>query len=245
MESVKLARDKGVHLHTHLGEGENEIMVERYGKRTLDWCREIGFVGPDVWIAHGWELQPEEYKVMGSTGTGVSHCPAPAVLGGFPILDMRAMQREGMLISLGCDGSATNDSSNLLDSLRMAYLMQAFHSKARGGSLSSYDLLKIATVNGAKTLGRTDLGSLEPGKGADLFMVGTEKLELAGAVHDPANLLARGGVTGPVDLTMVNGRVVFADGRLTGVDEERLAREGEAACTRVLRGQFKEYWTAN
>lgn len=245
VESVKLARDKGVHLHTHLGEGENEIMVERYGKRTLDWCREIGFVGPDVWIAHGWELQPEEYKVMGSTGTGVSHCPAPAVLGGFPILDMRAMQREGMLISLGCDGSATNDSSNLLDSLRMAYLMQAFHSKARGGSLSSYDLLKIATVNGAKTLGRTDLGSLEPGKGADLFMVGTEKLELAGAVHDPANLLARGGVTGPVDLTMVNGRVVFADGRLTGVDEERLAREGEAACTRVLRGQFKEYWTAN
>ena len=110
VESVKLARDKGVHLHTHLGEGENEIMVERYGKRTLDWCREIGFVGPDVWIAHGWELQPEEYKVMGSTGTGVSHCPAPAVLGGFPILDMRAMQREGMLISLGCDGSATNDS---------------------------------------------------------------------------------------------------------------------------------------
>ena len=76
-------------------------------------------------------------------------------------------------------------------------------------------------------------------------MVGTEKLELAGAVHDPANLLARGGVTGPVDLTMVNGRVVFADGRLTGVDEERLAREGEAACTRVLREQFKEYWTAN
>ena len=155
------------------------------------------------------------------------------------------MQREGMLISLGCDGSATNDSSNLLDSLRMAYLMQAFHSKARGGSLFSYDLLKIATVNGAKTLGRTDLGSLEPGKGADLFMVGTEKLELAGAVHAPATLLARGGVTGPVDLTMVNGRVVVADGRLTGVDEERLAREGEAACTRELRGQFKEYWTAN
>jgi len=242
IESVKLAREKEVHLHTHLGEGENIIMQERYGKRTLEWCEEIGFVGPDVWIAHGWELLPEEYTVMGRTGTGVSHCPGPAVLGGFPILDMKAMQKENVLISLGCDGSATNDSSSLLDSLRMSYLMQAYHSKDRGGCLSPYEMLKIGTVNGAKTLGRMDLGSLEEEKGADLFMIDTEVLELTGTLHDPKNLLARSGVTGPVWMTMVNGKVVYENGRLTGVDERRLAEEGEAVCTKVLRSEFNQYW---
>ncbi len=238
VESLELARSKGVHLHTHLGEGENDIMMTRWGMRTLDWCQEIGFVGPDVWIAHGWELQPDEYKVMAQTGTGVSHCPAPAVLGGFPILDMKAMQKEGVLISLGCDGSATNDSSNLLDSLRMAYLMQAYHSKERGGCLSPYELLKIATVNGAKTLGRDDLGSLEVGKGADLFMVDTGVLELTGTLHDPKNLLARVGVTGPVHLTMVNGNVVFQEGHLLNVDEQTIAEKGEQVCTRVIRSNL-------
>lgn len=242
IESVKLARAKKVRMHTHLGEGENAGMVERYGMRTLQWCEENGFIGPDVWLAHGWELTPEEYKVLGQHNTGVSHCPAPAVLGGFPILDMKAMMKEQVLLSLGCDGSATNDSSNLLDSLRMAYLMQSYHSKDRGGSLSSYEMFKIASVNGAKTLGRTELGSLEIGKGADLFMVDTECLELTGTLHDPKNLLARGGVTGPVWMTVINGEVVFQDGKLTNIDEKALAKEGEAVCTKVLRNEFQQYW---
>ncbi len=235
IESVAFARDRKVRLHTHLGEGENPIMMHRWGKRTLQWCQDIGFTGEDVWLAHGWELQPDEYKVMAATGTGLSHCPAPATLGGFPILDMQAMRSEGMLISLGCDGSATNDSSNLLDSLRMAYLMQAYHSKVRGGSPSPYDLLKMATVNGAKTLGCEELGSLELGKGADLFMVDAGTLELAGTLHDPKTLLARVGVTGPVWLTMVDGKVVYAEGQLKGVDERKLAAEAEVVCTRSLR----------
>lgn len=238
IESVALARDKKVRLHTHLGEGENPIMEARWGMRTLQWAQKIGFVGEDVWLAHGWELNKEEYKVMAQTKTGLSHCPAPAVLGGFPILDIPSMQKAGMNVSLGCDGSATNDSSNLLDSLRMAYLMQAYNSKSRGGSPSPYDMLKIATINGAKTLGRTDIGSLEVGKGADLFMIDTFPLEMAGTLHDPKTLLARTGVTGPVYLTMVNGKVVYSEGHLTGIDEGKLAEEAEAVCTRVLRSEF-------
>ena len=96
-------------------------------------------------------------------------------------------------------------------------------------------MLKIATVNGAKTLGRPDLGSLEPEKAADLFMVDAGTLELAGTLHDPKNLLPRVGVTGYVDLTMINGKVVFQNGVLTGVDERQLAREAERVCTQVLR----------
>ena len=235
VETVRLAREKGVRMHTHLGEGENATMVERWGKRTLDWCGEIGFIGPDVWLAHAWELTPEEYALLGQTGTGISHCPTPAILGGFPILPLRTLAEQNVCVSLGCDGSATNDSSSLLDAMRTAWMMQAWFSKQRGGCISPYDMLKIATVNGARTLGRNDLGSLEPEKGADLFMVDAGTLELTGTLHDPRNLLARTGVTGPVALTMVNGTVVFRDGVLTGVDERELAREGEKVCTRVLR----------
>ena len=99
----------------------------------------------------------------------------------------------------------------------------------------------MATVEGAKTLGRPDLGSLEPGKAADLFLVDTDKLEFSGALHDPKNFLPRVGVTGPVWMTMINGKVVYKDGELQGVDEEKLAADGEAVCTRVIRDTSDAY----
>ncbi|MDR2371417.1 MAG: amidohydrolase [Treponema sp.] len=239
IESAALARDRGVRLHTHLAEGETALMRRRWGKRTLAWAGGVGFLGPDLWIAHGWELNRDEYAVMAETGTGLAHCPAPAVLGGCPIIDMPAMTKAGMTIGLGCDGSATNDSSNLLDTLRTAYLMQCFYAKERGGAPAPYDLLKMATVNGAKILGCEKLGSLEAGNGADLFMVDAEALELAGTLHDPASLLAHVGVTGPVWLTMVNGKVVWREGRLAGVDDEKaLAAKADSVCGRALRDLF-------
>ena len=235
IETVRMARERKVFMHTHLGEGECDIIQDRWGKRTLDWCEEIGFAGPDVWYAHCWELSMDEFRRMAEAGTGVSHCPAPAVLGGFPIIPIGQMLSAGVNVSLGVDGSATNDGSSLLDTIRLAYAMQCYFSKERGGSPSSYDILKCATVGGARTLGRSDIGSLEAGKGADLFMIDAEALELTGTEHDPRSLIARAGVTGPVHMTMINGRVVYRDGRLQGVDESALRREGEAVCTRVLR----------
>ena len=242
VESLALARASKVRLHTHLYEGDRRIIQSRYGKTSLEWCHDIGFIGPDVWIAHGWEIEENEYQLMAETGTGISHCPAPAVLGGFPILDIKRLLQAGVLVSLGVDGSATNDGSNMLDSLRMAYLMQAYHSKSRGGCVSPYDLLKIATINGARTLGRNDLGSLEAGKAADLFMIDTNVLEMTGTIHDPKNLLARVGVTGNVWMTMINGKIVYENGRLTGVDEQKLREQGEAVCTRDIRNKFKGYF---
>ncbi len=246
VESAAFARDKKLRLHTHLGEGENAPMLERWGKRSLDWCEEIGFVGRDVWFAHGWEFSESEIKTLGLSGTGVSHCPAPAVLGGFPILDFKAYDNAGVPLGLGCDGSATNDSSNLLDSLRMAYLMQCFHSKQRGGSVSAYRMLKAACAGGAELLGRSDLGSLEAGKAADLFMIESDRLELAGALHDPANLPARAGLTGETAMTMVNGRVVWVDGELkgggsSGFDEKAAFRAAEAACDDSIRNRVSHF----
>lgn len=241
-ESVRLARARNVRLHTHLGEGENGIMTQRWGKRTLDWCEEIGFIGEDVWFAHFWEGTMDEVRKLARAGSGVSHCPGPAILGGFPILDLRELVSTGVNVSLGCDGSATNDSSSLLDTMRMGYLMQAWHCKARGGCVTPYEILKLATVGGAKTLGRSDLGSLEVGKCADLFMIDTDVPELSGTLHDPKNLLSRVGRTDNVWLTMVGGKVVYQDGKLTGIDEPEIARAGEAVCDRVIRGPFRQYF---
>ena len=181
------------------------------------------------------ETLPEEYALLAENHMGISHCPAPTMLGGSEILDIPGMRKAGIPISLGVDGCATNDGSNMLDTLRLAYLMQTFLSKKRGGCPSPYEMLKLATVGGAEMIGRPELGQLAAGKAADLFMIDSQRLEYAGALHDPASMLAKLGVTGPVWLTMINGRVVYRDDHLTGVDEAKLLQEGEQVCTRVLR----------
>ena len=158
----------------------------------------------------------------------------PAILGGFPIIPIKRMLDMGVNVSLGCDGSATNDTSNLLDSMRAAYAMQCYHCKERGEAVSSYDILKIATVGGAKTLGRSDVGSLEEGKAADLFMIKGDALEFCGTEHDPKNLLARTGA-GNTALTMINGKVVCKEGVLLGVDEAKLKAEGTRVYQDFLR----------
>ena len=210
-------------------------MVRRFGVRSLEWCRRTGFVGSDIWLAHGRETLPEEYPLLAESGMGISHCPAPTMLGGSEILDIPGMRKAGIPISLGVDGCATNDGSNMLDTLRLSYLMQTFLSKQRGGCPSPYDMLKLATAGGADMIGRPELGRLTAGKAADLFMIDTRRLEYAGALHDPASMLAKLGVTSNVWLTMINGRIVYQDGHLTGVDETKLLYEGEQVCTHVLR----------
>lgn len=234
-ESAKLARKYGVRMHTHLGEGENAGMLDRYNMRTVDWCEERGFIGEDVWFAHCWELTEEEFEKLGRYGSGVSHCPTPAALGGFPILDMEMISSKGVTLSLGCDGSSTNDSSNLLDSLRLAYMFQAWHSKSRGGSVTPYELLKIATRGGAKTLGRPELGWLGAEQAADFFAVDLQKLEFVGATHDLYNLLPKVGYTGTVDMTVINGRVVYQDGELKFVDEQELVKQGAKSQMKIER----------
>jgi hydroxyatrazine ethylaminohydrolase len=123
----------------------------------------------------------------------------------------------------------------------MAFLMQSFHGKRRGASPTPYDLLKVGTRGGADILGRPDLGSLEKGKGADLFMIDVRRLEYAGAVHDPANFLARVGITGGVDLTMINGKVVYQDGQFPGIDHHTLFEQAEKVCDRIIRKDNPAY----
>ena len=138
----------------------------------------------------------------------------------------------GVPVGLAVDGSASNDGSNLLEELRVAYLLHRLQSSEKAPS--GYDVLKIATVGSAKILGRDDIGSLEVGKAGDLFAIDTRRLELVGSCFDPKSVLGTVGVRGPVDYTVVHGRVTVAQGHLMTVDEERLAQEAETCCRQYL-----------
>lgn len=234
-ESVKLARDKKVSLHTHLGEGEDPVILERYGKRSLEWCYDLGFTGPDVWYAHGWDLLDKEIDWLAELKTGVSHCPAPVFLGGFNILNIPRFHAKKVPLGLGVDGQASNDNSNLMEIIRSAYLLQSHNASNRDLPVPPPgEFLKMATVGGARLLNRDDIGSLEAGKAADLFLLDTRKLEYAGTLHDPAALPAKIGISEPVTMTIINGKIVFKDGLLTGIDEESTFREAQKVCQKVI-----------
>ncbi|TGV80405.1 amidohydrolase, partial [Mesorhizobium sp. M00.F.Ca.ET.158.01.1.1] len=124
VESVALARDRKVRMHTHVGEGESPVMQARHGLRTVDYCAEIGFSGTDAFYAHCWELTHDELRKMAASGTGVSHCPEPVYLVGAEITDIPAMSALGLSVGLGCDGAASNDNSNLMHCIHSAYMLQ-------------------------------------------------------------------------------------------------------------------------
>ncbi len=233
-ESAVLARQYGVRLHTHLCEtlDEERYMLEREGIRPLAFMEKLGWVGPDVWYAHGIHFNDAELRLLADTGTGVAHCPSSNMKLSSGVCRLPEMLELGVPVGLALDGSASNDGNSMLEELRTAYLLHRLHSSKRAPS--GYDLLKIATAGGAKVLGRTDIGSLEVGKCADMFLIDSRRLELVGCCQDPRNVLGTVGVRGPVDLTVVNGRVAVRQGRLTGWDEGELAAKAGEVCAAYL-----------
>ena len=222
-QTVTLAREFGVRLHTHLAEtnDEEQYCLVTKGQRPLAYMESLGWVGDDVWYAHGIHFTDDELKLLADTGTGVAHCPVSNQKLSSGIAQVPRMLEMGVPLGLAVDGSASNDSSNLLAELRACYLLHRLHSSANAPD--GYQLLKVATAGGAALLGRNDIGSLETGKGADLFMVNVNRLEYVGTHFDPASLLCTVGVNRPVDYTIVNGRVVVEKGELVTIDEQRTA----------------------
>ena len=233
-ESAKLARQYGVRLHTHLCETKDEerYTLERVGMRPLAYMETLGWLGSDVWYAHGIHFNDEELRLLADTGTGVAHCPASNMKLSSGVCRVPEMLELGVPLGLALDGSASNDGNSLLEELRTAYLLHRLTSSDRAPS--GYDLLKMATAGGARLLGRTDIGSLEVGKCADLFLIDSRRLELVGAALDPKNVLATVGVRGAVDYTVVQGKITVRRGRLATMDEEKLAFEANRACMAYL-----------
>jgi len=234
-ESVALARDKQVLLHSHVGEGESSVIQERTGMRTVDWCESIDFVGEDVWFAHCWELNHSEIQQLSQSRTGVSHCPEPVYLVGAEVTPLAEMQAGGVRIGLGVDGAASNDNSNLMHCIHSAYMLQALvASKHEYPVPDPGQFLHYATRGGAALLQRPEIGSLAAGQAADLFVVNMQKMEYIGAKHDPLSLPAKLGIGSPAELTMINGRVVWENGEFPGLDEKRMMAEAETHVDRIV-----------
>lgn len=216
---AELARSKNVRLHTHLAETQDEeqYCMKKFNMRPLDYMESLGWIGEDVWFAHGIHFNEKELVKLAATQTGIAHCPVSNQKLSSGIAQIPRMRALGVPVGLGVDGSASNDGSNLLAELRAAFLMHRLYSSNQAPS--GYDVLKMATQGGAKILGRDDIGSIEVGKAADLFMIDSHKLEYVGAQFDPKSLLAIVGVNRPVAYTIVNGKVVVKNGELCNVVE--------------------------
>lgn len=235
-ETAGLARSLGVRLHTHVAETRDEerFTLDRFGLRPLAYMQSLGWTGPDVWYAHGIHFQDQELRVLAETGTGIAHCPISNMKLSSGVCRVPDLLRLGVPVGLAVDGSASNDGSNLLEELRVCYLL---HRLTAGRSApTGYDVLKLATRGSARLLGRTDIGQLSPGKSADLFLLDLDRLPLVGAQFDPMAMLGTVGWKGSVDFTIVNGRVAVEDGRLTGIDEKSAAVRANETARAYLAG---------
>jgi 8-oxoguanine deaminase len=216
-ESVKLAEEYDVCLHTHLAEtlDEEQFCIELFGKRPVEYMEELGWIGDRVWHAHCVHMSDREVGLFGRTGTGVAHCPGSNMRLASGIAPIKQLLSQGAPVGLGIDGSASNDSNHMIGEARLAMLLQRVQGDPAG--LTARQTLEVATLGGAGVLRRDDIGSLEPGKAADLIAINLNRLEYAGALHDPVAAVM---FCAPVrvDWSMINGRVVVEEGQLTTID---------------------------
>jgi cytosine/adenosine deaminase-related metal-dependent hydrolase len=228
-DAALLARDKGVMLHTHLAENDEDIAysMENFGCRPGQYAEDLGWTGDDVWHAHCVKLDASEIDLFARSKTGVAHCPCSNCRLGSGIAPVRQMRDAGVKVGLGVDGSASNDAGHLLDEARQAMLLQRVKNGA--DAMSAREVLEIATLGGARVLGRADCGSLEVGKRADLAIWDMSALAAAGS-WDPVAALV---LTGPHNVRdlFVEGKRVVQGGMLTGIElgavieeQNRLAR---------------------
>lgn len=214
--SAALARDKGVMLHTHLAENDEDIAysLEKFGCRPGQYAEDMGWTGEDVWHAHCVKLDAQEIDLFAQTGTGVAHCPCSNCRLGSGIAPVRTLRDAGVRVGLGVDGSASNDAGHLLDEARQAMLLQRVQNGA--DAMSAREALEIATRGGAQVLGRSDIGSLEVGKRADFAVWDMVNLAAAGNWDPVAALL----LTGPHQVRdlFVEGRAVVRDGQMQTLD---------------------------
>ena len=229
------ARKRGVRLHTHLAEtlDEDSFCLERFGKRPLDYMEEVGWLSADTWFAHCVYLSPEEIVRMGKARAGVAHCPVSNLRLGSGIAPVPAMLAASVPVGLAVDGSASNDSSNMLRELQMALLIHRVGSGV--SAMPARQVLRMATRGGAQVLGRSDIGVIAPGKAADLVLFDLRTLAYAGALSDPVAALLFCGFDSRAELVMVNGRVVVAERHLVGHDERALAENAQRASSQLLR----------
>ena len=231
-ETARLARRRNVRLHTHLAETKDEerFCREKFGIRPVEYLAELGWLGDDVWLAHCVHLDAAEVRQFGQTATGVAHCPSSNARLGAGIAPVAALVGAGAPVGLGVDGAASNEAGELGQEVRNALLLARL---AGGpGALTAREALELGTIHGARCLGReAEIGSLEPGKLADIALWRLDDLGHAGIEDRVAALVF--GPPRPVDVLLVNGRPVVDGEELRSVDGQEIARELARASERL------------
>lgn len=235
-ESVKLAREYGVFLHTHLAEtrDENSYCLRTMGKRPLAVMEECDFLGKDVSYAHGIFFNDDELELIKTTGTSIAHCPSSNMRLGSGIARVKEMLAMGINVGLGVDGSASNDTSDMLGEIRNALLLQRVQYGA--DALTTREAFRLATENGAKILGYKTIGKIQEGMAADLAIFDLNKLEYVGSLSDPLAALIFSGIDHKTKYTIVNGKIVVEDGQLLGFDEEKIITNANKIAAKMMKG---------
>ncbi len=233
-ETAKYARSKKVQMHTHLCEtvDEEEYCLKNLGMRPLAYMESTGWLGPDVWFAHGIYFNDAEIRQLAETQTGISHCPASNLRLGSGIAPIPKMLAAGVKIGLGVDGSASNDSSNFVREMQLALLVHRVGTAV--DAMPPVRVLEMATRGGAAVLGQPEIGSVEVGKAADLAVFRLDRIDYAGAMADPPSALLFCGAGPRAEYTIVNGQVLVEKGRLAGVDEEALWERANRVAEQML-----------
>ena len=234
IKSAEIARTYNVKLHTHLAEtkDENDFCLASFGKRPLKLMEDCNFLGKDVWFAHGIYFNDNELKMLAQTKTAVCHCPSSNMRLGSGVARVRDMLDMGIRVGLGVDGSASNDTSDMLGELRNAMLLQRV--KHGPAALTTEDSFNLATVNGADILGFENIGKIKEGWAADIAVFNINKLEYAGSLSDPLAALIFAGFNHGTEYTIVNGRIVVDKGRLTGFNEEEIITKANIISKKLL-----------
>ncbi|HYT26395.1 MAG TPA: 8-oxoguanine deaminase [Actinomycetota bacterium] len=232
-DSAALARRHGLRLHTHLAEtvDEEEFCLEKFGKRPVELLEDLGWVGADVWLAHGVHFSAPEIQRLGRSRTGVAHCPSSNLRLGAGACPLTELLAAGARVGLGVDGAASNEDYHLAGEVHQALLLARLRGGA--GALDAHSAWRLATAGGAECLGWPEVGALEPGRRADLALFRVDDLRHVG-IADPLEALA---LAPPerAQAVVVEGRVVVEDGRLLTADEDELTRDLRAAAERLRR----------
>jgi 8-oxoguanine deaminase len=235
-ESAALARSyAGVRLHTHLAESKPDVdySLATFGKTPGDYAESVGWLGSDVWHAHCVWLDDAAIAQFARTGTGVAHCPCSNMRLAAGLAPVRKLRQAGAPVGLGADGAASNDATNLFREARQAFLSARVRD-LDAAAMTAREALEIATLGGARVLGRDDIGCLAPGMAADFICVDLDRPELAGAHHDPVAALVLCDV-GSVDYSFINGRRVVDEGRLTTAEVPRLVETVNRLAAAMVR----------
>ncbi|KFA97060.1 8-oxoguanine deaminase [Vibrio sp. ER1A] len=236
-ETARIAKNESVMTHTHLCEtlDEEDFCLEKFGMRPVDYLEDVGWLNERTWLAHGIHFNSEEIRRLGKAEVGISHCPTSNMMLASGICKNNELEKAGVKVGLGVDGSASNDGSNLIAEVRMAMYLQ----RLRYGSnnVTHFDALRWATSGSARAMGRTDIGELAVGKQADIAMFKLDDIRFSGS-HDPLAALLLCGAQ-QADRVMVAGQWRVHDGAVMGVDMPQLIKRHKAAALRLRQAALR------